>query len=93
MVIHCDPPGMQNRRRELLIPIYKPVVGGETKELPSIRVVFLVFKGTDTTMEEYYKYLRDYVEQSSLEASREIYSVEIITSLIRWTNRITRWRS
>lgn len=44
------------------------MVGVETKELPSIRVVFLVFKGTDTTMEEYYEYLRDYMEQSGLEA-------------------------
>jgi hypothetical protein len=77
MVIHYDPPGTQNRRRELLIPVYRPVVGVETKELPSIRVVFLVFKGTDTTM-EYYEYLRGYMEQSGLEASREIYSVEIM---------------
>jgi len=45
------------------------VVGGETKELPSIRVVFLVFKGTDTTMEEYNEYLRDYIEQSGLKYS------------------------
>ena len=78
MVIHYDPPRTQNRRRELLKPVSRPVVGVETKELPSIRVVFLVFKGTDTTMEEYYEYLRDYMEQSDLEASREIYSVEIM---------------
>jgi len=65
MVIHYDPPGTQNRSRELLIPVYRPVAGVE--------------KGTDTTMEEYYEHLRDYMEQSGLEASREIYSVEIMS--------------
>lgn len=59
VVIYYDPLGTQNRHRELLISVYRPVAGVEMKELPFIRVVFLVFKSTDTTMEEYYEYLRD----------------------------------
>jgi len=30
MVIHYDPPGTQNRSRELLIPVYRPVAGVES---------------------------------------------------------------
>ena len=78
MVVHYDPPDTLNRRRELLIPVDGPMAGVETRELPSMRVIFLVFKGTDKTMEEYYDYLRGYMEQSGLEASREIYNVEIM---------------
>jgi hypothetical protein len=63
MVIHYDSPETQNRRRELLVPVYRPVARVETKELLSIRVVFLVFKVTDTTIEEYYENLQDYIEQ------------------------------
>ena len=78
MVVHYDPPENSNRRRELLIPVDRSMAGVETRELPSMRVVFLVFKGTDKTMEEYYDYLRDYMEKSGLEASEEIHSVEIM---------------
>lgn len=78
MVVHYDPPGTPNRRRELMIPVSKPVVGINTKEFPSIRGVFLVFKGTDKTMEEYYNYLREYIEQSNLVASDAVHSLEIM---------------
>ena len=78
MVVHYDPPWRPNRRRELLIPVDMPMEGVETRKLLSMRVVFLVFKGTDKTMEEYYDYMRGYMAQSGLEASEEIYSVEIM---------------
>lgn len=38
MVVHYDSPETQNRRRELLIPVYRPVARVETKELPSTGV-------------------------------------------------------
>jgi len=78
MVVHYDPPWTPNGRRELMIPVSRPVAGVETKEFPSMRGVFLVFKGTDKTMEEYYDYLREYIEQSGLVASDEVHSVEIM---------------
>jgi DNA gyrase inhibitor GyrI len=78
MVVHYDPPETPERCRELLIPVYGPVAGIDTRELPSMRVAFLVFKGTDATMDEYYGRLRGYMEQSGLVASEEIYSVEIM---------------
>ncbi len=78
MVVHYDPPRTPNGRRELMIPVSRPVAEVETKEFPSMRGVFLVFKGTDKTMEEYYDYLREYIEQSGLVASDEVHSVEIM---------------
>ncbi|TET72144.1 hypothetical protein E3J39_03000 [Candidatus Bathyarchaeota archaeon] len=78
IVVLYDPPGTLNRRRELMIPVSKPVAGVETKEFPSMRGVFLVFKGTDKTMEEYYDILREYIEQSGFVASDEVHSVEIM---------------
>jgi len=78
IVVHYDPPGTPNGLRELMIPVSRPVAGVKTKEFPSMRGVFLVFKGTDKTMEEYYDYLREYIEQSGLVASDEVHSVEIM---------------
>jgi hypothetical protein len=78
MVVHYDPPGATNARRELLIPIYGPVVGVKTKTFPSVKGAFLVYKDTDTSQEEYYKLLRKQIEEGSLEASEEIHSIEIM---------------
>ena len=78
MVIQYDPLGATNARRELMIPIYCPVVGVETKTFPSVRGAFLVFKDTDTSQEEYYEILRKYIEEGGFEASGEIHSIEIM---------------
>jgi len=78
IVVHYDPPGTPNRRRELMIPVFGPTSGLETKTFPSIRAAFLVFKDTDTTIEEYYDLLRKYISETGLEASDDIHSVEIM---------------
>ena len=78
MVVHYDPPDATDARRVLMIPIYGPVVGLETKTFPSVRGAFLVYKGTDTSQEEYYEVLRKYIEEGGLEASDEIHSIEIM---------------
>ena len=78
IIVHYDPPSAPNRHRELLIAVGRPVAGAETRQLPSMRGAFLVFKGTDRTMEEYYEHLREYMRQSGLVASDEIYSIEIM---------------
>ncbi len=78
MVVHYDPPDATDARRVLMIPIYGPVVGLETKTFPSVRGAFLVYKDTDTSQEEYYEVLRKYIEEGGLEASDEIHSIEIM---------------
>jgi hypothetical protein len=61
-----------------MIPIYSPVVGVETKTFPSVKGVFLVYKDTDTSQEEYFKLLRKHIEEGDLEASGEMHSIEIM---------------
>lgn len=78
MVVHYDPPGKSNDRREVLIAVDHGVEGVETRIFPSVRAAFIVFKDTDTTIERYYEQLLDYMEQVGLKASREIYSIEIM---------------
>jgi hypothetical protein len=78
MVVHYDSPDAKDARRELMIPIYGPVEGVTTKTFPSVRGAFLVYKGTDTTQEEYYAVLRKYIEEGDLTASDEIHSIEIM---------------
>jgi len=78
MVVHYDPPNAAKPRRELMIPIYGPVVGVETKTFPSVRGAFLVYKDTDTSQEEYYELLQKQIEEGGHEASGEIHSIEIM---------------
>ncbi len=78
IVVHYDPPDTKDARRVLMIPIYGPVAGLETKTFPSVRGAFLVYKDTDTSQEEYYDILRNHIEEGSLKASEEIHSIEIM---------------
>ena len=78
MVVHYDPQDATNARRELMIPIYGPVAGLETKTFPSVRGAFLVYKDTDKSPEEYYEVLWKHIEEGGLEASDEIHSIEIM---------------
>ena len=78
IVVHYDPPGTPDRRRELMIPVFAPTSIFETKTFPSVRAAFLVFKDTDTTMEEYYDLLRRYISESNLKVSDDIHSIEIM---------------
>jgi len=78
MVVHYDPPDTKDARRELMIPINGQVVGLETKTFPSVRGAFLVYKGTDTSQEEYYAVLRKYIDEGDLKASDEIHNIEIM---------------
>ena len=78
MVVLYDPPIAADARRELMIPIYSPVVGLETKTFPSVRGAFLVYKGTDKSQEEYYEILRNHIKERGLKVSDEIHSIEIM---------------
>jgi len=78
IVVHYDPPETKDARRELMIPIYGPVVGLKTKKFPQLRSAFLVYKGTDTSQEEYYEHLRKFIKEGGYEASEEIHSIEIM---------------
>ena len=65
-------------RREVLIPVSGEVESVETKTLPSMRVAFLVFKGTDATVEERYEQLQGYVKAAGLETEGEIRTIEVM---------------
>lgn len=78
MVIYHDPPGTPDRRREILIPVDGPVSDVETRVLPSMRVAFVVFKGTDWPIERYYEFLQGAMERGGNLASDEFYSMEIM---------------
>lgn len=78
IVINYDSPEVPKRRREIMIPIPHDIEGIETKIFPSLRAAFLVFAGAGTSFEMYYKDLRDYIEETGLEPSDEIYSIEIM---------------
>jgi len=77
-LVYYDPPTDPNARRELIIPIYKKYKKIETKIFPSIRGAFVVYRGTDSPHEKYYKLLEDYIEQQKLARNNEIYSLETI---------------
>jgi hypothetical protein len=78
IVVHYDPPSSSNPRKEVMIPVYGPVQGLNTKTFPSVKSAFLVFKDTDTTQEEYYELLCRYIREEGLQPSKEIYSIEIM---------------
>jgi hypothetical protein len=78
MVVHYMNQGEIPGRREVLIPVRGEVHCVETRKLPSMRVAFIVFKGTDATMEERYKQLLDYIKAAGLETEGEIRSIEVM---------------
>ena len=78
MVVHYDPLEAKHPRRELMIPINGPVVGVKTKTFPSTRGAFLVYKGIDTSQEEYYAVLRKYIDEGDLMTSDDIHTIEIM---------------
>jgi effector-binding domain-containing protein len=78
MVVYYDPPGSPGPRRELLIPVPGDVEGVETRIFPSMRSAFIVFKGTETTIEEYYELLQASIEEAGLVPRDDIYSIEIM---------------
>jgi effector-binding domain-containing protein len=78
MVLHYDSPRMSNSKREIFIPVRANLKGVKTKTLPSMRVAFLVFKGTDASVQERYKQLRDYMKQTGLTPKGDIHSIEVM---------------
>jgi effector-binding domain-containing protein len=78
MVLFYDPKDEPGCRREVLIPIDREVDGVDTKMMPEIKVAFLVFKGTDRSVEEYYEDLYRYIEERGLKPSHEMCSIEAV---------------
>ena len=78
MIVYYDPPSSPSPRRELLIPVPGEVDGVETRIFPSIRSAFIVFKGTEKTIEEYYELLQANIEEAGLVPRDDIHSIEIM---------------
>lgn len=58
-----DDPGC---RKEIMIPVDKAVEGLDTKEMPEIKVGFIVFSGTYNPVEYYYEKLSEFIEAEGL---------------------------
>jgi effector-binding domain-containing protein len=78
MVVHYMNQDESPGRREVLIPVRGEVHGVETSKLPSMRAAFIVFKGTDATMEEMFEQLQDYIKTAGLITEGEIRSIEVM---------------
>ena len=78
MVVYYDPPGSPDLRRELLIPVPEEVDGVKTRIFPSVRSAFIVFKGTEKTIEEYYELLQVNMDETGLVPRDDIHSIEIM---------------
>jgi len=78
MVVYYDPPGSTSPRRELLVPVPGDIEGVETRIFPSMKSAFIVFKGTETTIEEYYELLQTNIEEAGLVPRDDIHSIEIM---------------
>jgi effector-binding domain-containing protein len=78
MVVHYDDHRGASERREVVIPVRTEVDGVDTRTFPSMRVAFLVFKGTDATVEERYMQLMNYIKRSGLEPEGSIRSIEVM---------------
>jgi effector-binding domain-containing protein len=78
MIVHYFDQEESTIKREALIPVRGEVEGVETRTLPSMRVAFLVFKGTDATVEERYEQLQDYIKAAGLEPEGDIRSIEVM---------------
>jgi len=78
ILVYYESPINPHARREIMIPISKKYKDIKTKIHPSIRAAFVVYRGTDSPHETYYKLLEDYIEKQNLEKYKDIYSIEII---------------
>jgi effector-binding domain-containing protein len=78
IVLYYDSKDDPGCRREVLIPIDREVDGVETKMTPEMKVAFLVFIGTDKSVEYYYEELYGYIESLGLKPASEMCSLEAV---------------
>ena len=77
-ILFYDPKDAPSCRKEILIPIDAVVDGLETKQMPEIRVAFIVFSGTHNPIEFYYERLYEYIEEQGLKPGSEMCSFEAV---------------
>ncbi len=65
-------------RKEVLIPVDAAADGLDTKQMPVIRVAFIVFSGTHNPIEFYYEKLNEYIKAQGLKLSSEMCSLEAV---------------
>lgn len=76
MVLYYDPKDAQDCRKEVMIPIDAAVGGLDTKQMPVLRVAFIVFSGTHNPIEFYYGKLNEYIEVNGLKIASDMCSIE-----------------
>ena len=76
MVLYYDAKDAPGCRKELMIPIDAKVEGLDTKQMPVLRVAFIVFSGTYNPIEFYYEKLNEYIEMQGLKKTSDMCSLE-----------------
>ena len=76
MVLYYDPRDTPGCRKEIMIPIDSAVSGLETKQMPVLRVAFIVFSGTHNPIEFYYEKLNEYIEVNGLKVTSGLCTIE-----------------
>ena len=64
------------QHQELMVPLSRTVDGVDTRVLPSMRMAFLLFSGKGSQSGSYLGQLQRYIQQASLQPSKEILSIE-----------------
>ncbi|MCW4048565.1 MAG: hypothetical protein NWE89_02400 [Candidatus Bathyarchaeota archaeon] len=78
MVLYSDPSDKEGCSKEVLIPVDKKVDGVDTKIMPEMKVVFLVYIGANKPVEYYYDTLYKYIEENGLKMANEACSIEAV---------------
>lgn len=78
MILFYDPKDDPGCRKEVLIPIDTEVDDLDTKQMPVIRVAFIVYSGTHKPIEFYYDKIYEYIAKQGLKPSSEMCSFEAV---------------
>lgn len=78
MILFYDSKDDPGCRKEVLIPIDAAVDGLDTKQMPVIRVAFIVYSGTHNPIEFYYDKIYEYIAEQGLKPSSEMCSFEAV---------------
>jgi effector-binding domain-containing protein len=78
MILFLDDKDDPKCRKEVMIPIEKEVEGFGTKVKEEVKVAFLLFKGTDQSLEHYYGKLYEFIEENGLTPTTRFCSIEAV---------------
>ena len=78
MVIYYDSKDDPKAHREVAVPVQHEVEGVQTKKMPSKKVAFLVYIGTDQPVSFYVETLEKFIEDEGLKRGDAFHSIEAV---------------